>query len=99
MSRYNQKPKRHRAGKFCQDLVNRYTKSLEYADIFYKDRTIITGKCPDWRALPTSFVASVITGTNDKKAIMQAQGYGTETQNGRLLGKSERESGRRCKKR
>ena len=66
----SRKPGAHPADKFCRDIINRHPVSLEIADKFYHDRAIVTGKCPDWCALPSSLIAWYLAGSNEKQAVL-----------------------------
>jgi len=63
----------HPADKFCRNIVNEHPDSLNVADMFYRDKTIIIGEkpCPAWCALPSSFIASHIAGSSDKHDVMR----------------------------
>jgi len=61
----------HPVDRFCRDIINRYPQSLEAADMFYRDRTIVTGECPDWCALPMKHIIKCIAGTGGFQAIMK----------------------------
>jgi hypothetical protein len=60
----------HSADKFCGDKINQHPHSLEYAEIFFRDRTKITGVCPDWCAFPSSYMATLLAGSRDEQAVM-----------------------------
>jgi len=66
----SRKSKVHAADKFCRAVIDQYPNSREVADMFYRDRTITTGECPDWCALPSSYMACFIAGSTDKQDII-----------------------------
>ena len=62
------------ADKFCRNIINQYPESQKIADMFYHDRTIVVGQCPDWCALPSSFIASFIEDATSKQKILRVLG-------------------------
>jgi len=71
----NRKSGTHPADAFCRDLINRYPKSLEFADTLYRDRNKNKDKYkevyPDWCALPSSFVTYFLTGSTDEQTMIR----------------------------
>jgi len=64
--------KTHFADTFCGDVIQQQPDSLKLADMFYRDRTILTGKpCPKWCALPSSTIAAFLAGSSEKEAVLQ----------------------------
>jgi hypothetical protein len=68
----SRKSKAHAADKFCREIISRFPGAPEIADMFYRDRSIVTGECPDWCALPSSYIASFIAESLNKNGALNA---------------------------
>ena len=64
--------KTHPADNWCHETILKFPESLEISDRVRRDRNLIVGNCPEWCALPTTFVAHLLAGTYDKQAILRA---------------------------